>query len=172
MSLAPIDSRTKIERAIRLTAFRAVRASRSSASVRVDGALATGRRLGRRAFPRARRAEQPVRNGGAQCMPAADRSPRCADIARRAPVRCGSDSCTAERWRGGVEPERALALPHLQQIGSLAGASAFVAGAARTIILGAALSRDRSGSRNHRPIMRSAGPDCLHPIRCCRRGRR
>src|SRR6202023_2265705 len=36
---------------------------------------------------------------------------------------------------GGVEPERALALPHLQAVRGLAGPAAFVAGPARTIIL-------------------------------------
>src|SRR5260370_25661455 len=38
---------------------------------------------------------------------------------------------------GGVEPERALALPYLQRVWGLAGPSAFIAGAARTVILGA-----------------------------------
>src|SRR6202011_2545564 len=36
---------------------------------------------------------------------------------------------------GGIEPERALALPHLQRIRRFAGPSAFIAGAARTVIL-------------------------------------
>src|ERR1700738_3954106 len=36
---------------------------------------------------------------------------------------------------GGIEPERALALPYLQRVRSFAGPSAFIAGAARTVIL-------------------------------------
>ena len=170
MSLAPIDSSTRSSLRSGWRCFAAVSASRNSVSCALTVPWQVPR-FRRRAFPRALRAEQAVGDGGAG---AGERQIGHRDmrISHRERERGAGLVAVQRAMAGGIEPERAVALPVLQRVRRLAGAAAFVAGAARTVILRARACRDRSGSRSpHRPT-RSAGPDCLRRRRCCRRGRR
>ena len=99
MSLAPIGQQHQVERAVGLPLLRGGECFAQFGELGVDAAGAAGRwcwspgirgragcRTGRRRWWR-------------RCRPAADRSPRCADSAPRAPARCGSGSCTASDGR-------------------------------------------------------------------------
>ena len=93
MSLAPIDSST--DRAGgRAAGVAAVTAPRNSVScaLTLPEQLAPDLVAGIRAPAASRTAR---RRWSRRCRRAAGRSPRCADIARPAPARCGSGSCTA-----------------------------------------------------------------------------
>ena len=101
----------------------------------VDGALArTAARFRRQAVAGALRAEQPVGDGGAGAgqRQIGHRDVRISHGERQR----GAGLIAVERTVAGrIEPERALALPDRQRVRRLAGASAFIAGAARPVIL-------------------------------------
>ena len=134
MSLAPTDSSTRSSLRSGWRRLAAVTASRNSASWRVDRALAGAGRFRRRAFARALRAEQAVGDGGAG---AGERQIGHRDVRiLHGERQRGAGLIAVERTvAGGIEPERALALPDRQRIRRFAGPSAFIAGAARAVIL-------------------------------------
>ena len=107
-----------------------------------------------------------------RCRPAADRSRRCADIARRARVRCGSDSCKSERWQAALNQSALCRCHTASASGASQAASALIAGAARTVILRGRRSQIGAEAEAFIGRARSAGPDFPRRRRRCRRGRR
>ena len=160
----------QIELAVGLAAFGGGQRLAQFGELAVDGARAGARRFRRRAFAGALRAEQAVGDGGAGAgqRQIGHRDVRILHGERQR----GAGLVAVERAvAGGIEPQRALALPDRKRVRRFAGAPALVAGAARAVIL-RVRRRDRSGSKTLRRPARSAGPDCLRRRRCCRQARR
>ena len=117
MSLAPIDSSTRSSLRSGCRRFAAVTASRNSASCALTVPAAVGARFGRRAFARALRAEQAVGDGGAG---AGERQIGHRDVRiLHGKRQRGAGLVAVQRAVAGrIQPQRALALPHLQRSGA------------------------------------------------------
>ena len=124
----------QIELAVGFAALRRGEGFAQFSQLRVDGARAGVAGFTRRAFARALRAEQPVGDGGAG---AGQRQIGHRDmrIAHRERQRGPGLVAVQRAVAGRVEPQRGLTLPDLQEVRRLAGAAAFIAGAARAVIL-------------------------------------
>ena len=125
----------QIERAVGLAALRSGEGFAQFGELGVDGAASSGRRIST-AGNRARVASRTARRRWwRRCRPAADRSPRCADIARQAPARCGSGSCTASGGRpnwttarsGAARPAECQALRRRVRLYSRRGSAGNIA---------------------------------------------
>ena len=115
MSLAPIDSRTRSSLRSGCRRFAAVTASRNSANCALTMPLQVLARFRRRAFPCALRTEQSVGDGGPG---AGERQIGHRDVRiLHGERQRGAGLIAVERAVAGrIEPERALALPHLQRV--------------------------------------------------------
>ena len=134
MSLAPIESRIRSSVRSGWRRFDGGEGFAQFGELAVHLAAARRVRFRRRTFARALRAEQPVGDGGAGAgqRQIGHRDVRIAHGERER----GAGLVAVERAVAGrIGPQRALALPDLQKVRRLAGAAAFVAGAARPVIL-------------------------------------
>ena len=134
MSLAPIDSSTRSSLRSGWRRFAAVTASRNSVSCALTLPEQLAPDLVGGHSRALLRAEQPVGDGGAGAgqRQIGHRDVRILHGERQR----GAGLVAVQRAMAGrIEPQRALALPHLQAVGRFAGPAALIAGAARAVIL-------------------------------------
>ncbi len=161
----------EVELAVGLAFLRGGKRGAQFAELRVDGALAVGGGFRRQAFAGALRAEQPVRDGGAGAgqRQVGHRDMRILHGERER----GAGLIAVQRAvTGGIEPQRAVALPVRQAVRRFAGPSALEPGAARPVILRAGAAQIVAEAEAVVGGARWPGPGCPRRRRCCRQGRR